>query len=293
MRETLVALHKVAHVNEEVAKDKSKTAYDVGSKARSFEPGDLVLCHTPGLTGKLQSIWDGPYEVVAKLSNCNYSIAVKGKRSRHTTVHMNRLEAWKTPTANLFQVVVAVKFEVNPEPIGKVKMGVTHLTEEQCLELDRQLAKFSDRVTHNLGVAKFEENDINVKEGYPLRTLPYRIAPGMFDDLEGEIDDLISIGIIDPSRSQWSAPMVPLRNKCTGRVRLCIDYRRLNKITISGPYQMPCSEDLLNQVSDAVWLSKLDLNKGFYQVPLSRGSQAKQHFAHHVASIHSCACHLG
>ena len=279
LRETLVSLHKVAHANEEVAKDKSKTAYDVGSKARSFEPGDLVLCHTPGLTGKLQSIWDGPYEVVAKLSNCNYTIAVKGKRSRHTTVHINRLKAWKTPTANLFQVVVTDEFEVNPEPIGKVKMGVTHLTKEQRLELDRRLAKFSDRVTHTLGVANFEENDINVKEGYPLRTRPYRIAPGMFDDLKGEIDDdVISKGIIVPSRSPWSSPMVPLRKKSTGHVRLCIDYRKLNKITISDPYQMPCIEDLLNQVSDAVWLSKLDLNKGFYQVPLSRGSQDKTAF---------------
>ena len=53
-------------------------------------------------------------------------------------------------------------------------------------------------------------------------------------------------------------------------MRLCIDYRRLNKITISDPYQMLYIEDLLNQVSDAVWLSKLDLNKGLYQVPLSR-----------------------
>ena len=158
-------------------------------------------------------------------------------------VHINRLKAWKTPTANLFQVVAADEFEVNPEPIGKVKMDVTYLTKEQRLELDRRLAKFSDRVTHTLGVANFEENDINVKEGYPLRTRPYCIAPGMFDDLKGEIDDLISKGIIVPSRSPWSAPMVPLRKKSTGHVRLCIDYRRLNKITIPDPYQMPCIED--------------------------------------------------
>ena len=52
LRETLVALHRVAHVNEEVAKDKSKTAYDVGSKARSFEPGDLVLCRHPWAHGE-------------------------------------------------------------------------------------------------------------------------------------------------------------------------------------------------------------------------------------------------
>ena len=52
-----------------------------------------------------------------------------------------------------------------------------------------------------LRVAKFEENDINVKEVYSLRTLPCRIAPDMSDDLKGEIDDLISKGIIVPSRS--------------------------------------------------------------------------------------------
>ena len=47
-------------------------------------------------------------------------------------------------------------------------MGVTNLTEELRLELDRRLAKFSNRVNHNLGVAKFEEDNINVKEGYLL-----------------------------------------------------------------------------------------------------------------------------
>ena len=47
LRETLVYLHKVAH---------AKTAYDVWSKVRSFEPGDLVLCHIPGLTGKLVNV---------------------------------------------------------------------------------------------------------------------------------------------------------------------------------------------------------------------------------------------
>ena len=51
LRETLVALHKVAHANEEVEKDKSKTAYDVGSKARSFEPGDLVFAIPLGSQG--------------------------------------------------------------------------------------------------------------------------------------------------------------------------------------------------------------------------------------------------
>ena len=72
--------------------------------------------------------------------------------------------------------------------------------------------------------------------------------------------------------------MVPVRKKGTDGIRLCIDYRRLNEVTISDPFQMPCIEDLLNQVAGATWLSKLDLNKGFYQVPLSTDSQEKTAF---------------
>ena len=60
LRETLVALHEIAHAMRLLQKEKSNTAYDAGSKARSFEAGDLVLCHTPGLTGKPHSIKDGP-----------------------------------------------------------------------------------------------------------------------------------------------------------------------------------------------------------------------------------------
>ena len=133
-----------------MAEDKSKTAYDVESKAALSQ---VILCYAIplGSRGNYSQSGMAPTKWLLKLSNCNYTIAVKGKRSRHTTVHINRLKAWKIPAANLFQVVVADEFEVNPEPIGKVKMGVTHL--KQRLELDRRLAKFSDRVTHTLGVA--------------------------------------------------------------------------------------------------------------------------------------------
>ena len=89
LRETLTILHKTAYKNEEAYKEKSKAAYDVGSKPRSFEPGGKVLCHTPGLTGKLHSIWEGSYEVLVKLSDCYYKIAVTEKGSQRLVVHVN------------------------------------------------------------------------------------------------------------------------------------------------------------------------------------------------------------
>ena len=57
--------------------------------------------------------------------------------------------------------------------------------------------------------------------------------------------------------------MAPVR-KANGQIRLCIDFRGLNNITVPDPYQMPQVEDLLGKVSEATWLSKLDMNRGFY-----------------------------
>ena len=84
-------------------------------------------------------------------------------------------------------------------------------------------------------------------------------------------------GIINYSQSPWSAPMVLVR-KANGQIRLCIDFRGLNNITVPDTYQMPHVEDMLGKVSEATWLSKLDMNRGFYHIPLDPASQPKTAF---------------
>ena len=86
---------------------KAKDLYDRNTQPRQLEPGELVLCNTPGLTSKLHSILEGPFEVLAKMSECNYVISVPGKRYTKQTVHINHLKKWVEPKANLFRVVVA------------------------------------------------------------------------------------------------------------------------------------------------------------------------------------------
>ena len=71
--------------------------------------------------------------------------------------------------------------------------------------------------------------------------------------------------------------MVPVR-KPDGSVRLCIDYRRINGITVPDPFQIPLIEDLLDSVSEAKFLSKLDMTKGFYQIPVVEQDQDKTAF---------------
>ena len=78
MRKRLEELFKVANSQEMIAKRKAKDLYDLNTQPRQLEPGELVLCHTAG--HKLHGIWEGPFEVLAKMSECNYVISVPGKR---------------------------------------------------------------------------------------------------------------------------------------------------------------------------------------------------------------------
>ena len=127
-------------------------------------------------------------------------------------------------------------------------------------------------------MAKHDVHEIDTGESKPIRSVPYRIAPGWRAELKEEIQSLVRDGIMVPSKSPWSFPMVPVRKKETNTIRLCIDYRRLNKVTKANPYQMPMVQDLLDNVAGATWLTKLDMNKGFYQVPLDKYSQDKTAF---------------
>ena len=71
--------------------------------------------------------------------------------------------------------------------------------------------------------------------------------------------------------------MVPVR-KPDDSIRLCIDYRCRNSVTQPDPYMIPRVQDLLDRISQARWLSKLDLNNGFYQIPLVPDSVCKTAF---------------
>lgn len=111
----------------------------------------------------------------------------------------------------------------------------------------------------------------------PIRSTPYRLAPAWREQLREEIRTLLEADILKPSHSPWSSPMVPIR-KPDGSVRLCIDFRKINQIIVPDPYAIPLIEDLLDQLGEAQYLSKLDLNKGFYQIPVDEKDQPKTAF---------------
>ena len=104
----------------EIAKGKSKEYYDREARERSFELGEMVLVHTPSISGKFDNVWEGPLEVIDKLSETTYKLAVPDRRSHKQMAHINRLKKWVTPRANLYRLVVADQVKGEEESFGKV-----------------------------------------------------------------------------------------------------------------------------------------------------------------------------
>lgn len=83
--------------------------------------------------------------------------------------------------------------------------------------------------------------------------------------MKAEIDRLVVCGVIEESDSTWASPLVPI-TKPDGSISLCVDYRKVNSLTVKSPYYMSTLDEILARMGNRVVLSKLDLTKGFHQV---------------------------
>ena len=120
------------------------------------------------------------------------------------------------------------------------------------------------------------EHVINTGTAQPVRSPPY-ISHHKLEGVKKEINSLLELGIIEPSTSPWSSSVVPIV-KPDQSIRLCVDYRKLNTVTTPDPYYIPTVDELISKVGEAAFLTKLDLAKGFYQVPVQESDKEKTAF---------------
>ncbi|CAM5178399.1 unnamed protein product [Eretmochelys imbricata] len=109
---------------------------------------------------------------------------------------------------------------------------------------------------------------------HPIRVQPYRVSPQAKTAIEREILDTLQMGVIRPSGSAWASPVV-LVPKPDGEIRFCMDYRKLNAVTRPDNYPMPRTDELLEKLGRAQFISTLDLTKGYWQVPLDESAKER------------------
>jgi hypothetical protein len=99
----------------------------------------------------------------------------------------------------------------------------------------------------------------------PVSRTPYRMSTPELVELKLQLKEMMDKGYIRPNVSPWGAPVLFVKKK-DGTLRLCIDYRQLNKVTIKNKYPLPRIDDLFDQLGGASIFSKIDLRSGYHQV---------------------------
>ncbi|GBG82990.1 hypothetical protein CBR_g36519 [Chara braunii] len=106
---------------------------------------------------------------------------------------------------------------------------------------------------------------------------PYRLSIPEATKLKRKLEELLRLGFIKPSNSPWGAPVLFAR-KADGTLRLCIDYRGLNRYTVKNSYPMPRSDELFDRLAGNRFVTKIDLRSGYHQIRVAAADQPKTAF---------------
>jgi hypothetical protein len=108
----------------------------------------------------------------------------------------------------------------------------------------------------------------------PPAKAPYRMSHEELKDLKVQLEELLAKGYIKPSKSPYRAPVLFVHKK-DGTLRMCVDYRALNKVTMMNRYPLHGIDDLFDQLSGAKVFSRIDLRSWYYQIRIAKGDEEK------------------
>ncbi|KAL1248867.1 hypothetical protein QQF64_022185 [Cirrhinus molitorella] len=244
MRERIGRVMPLVREHLVKAQQAQQRHYNRAAQPREFEPGDRVMVLVPTLACKFLASWQGPYTVTEKVGPITYRIRQPGKRKENQLYHVNLLKRWVGTETRLSALTATdpVVVDINP-----------HLSAAQKTELQ-----------HLVGVI--------------VRQRPYRVPEARRQAIEEEIQEMLKLGVIEPSRSPWSSPIVMVP-KLDGTLRFCNDFRRLNEVSEFDGYPMPRVDELLDRLGRARYISTLDLTKGYWQVELTKEAKPKTDFS--------------
>lgn len=279
LKEQLEAAAEAAEAETKKQNERQRNIYNRKTTVREFKEGDLVLVLQPTNSFKMLAQWAGPYPITRKLNSYNYELDLG---NRKTILHINLLRKWEE------RIEVANVVTVNDDLVeGEEKIldsmelvnlpmmynvGV-HLTETEKAELFKLFADFPQVFTDKIGCTDLVQHVIRLTDSKPCVQPPYKVPEALRQEVQMEIERLLAEGIIAESDSNFCAPLVFVRRHGSGKLRICGDWRKLNQITEDDPYLMNNPAEILSRVSGAKFISTIDLNSAYYQVPLEENSR--------------------
>ncbi len=216
----------------------------------------------------------------------SYLICTPDRRRKSRLVHVNMIKSYvkdesvtvkSSATVAFLPVAVDDVFEQEfSVPSGQLSNSIilndldvylSHLTPNQRKDIvalmEDSHSLFSDIPSQTTVL----QHDIDVGDAQPIKQHPYRLNPKKRELMKAEVEYLCQNNFASPSQSAWSLPcLVP---KSDSSVRFCTDYRKVNAVTKPDSFPLPHMEDCIDRVGPAKFVTKLDLLKGYWQVPLT------------------------
>ena len=298
LREKLENTLKLAMEEMEKAQIKNKHYYDKNTKERKFKQGDRVLILLPTESNKLLMQWKGPYDINSCKGSNNYSVMINGRsRTYHANLlkkYYEREESKETVMGNTAIIEVSeddVEATIKEEELLDVSYKGTKenhddvivnndLTEDQKEGVKQLILEYKHVFTNVPGTVNCGEHKIMLTSDEPVKKKCYTVPYAMRQELKKEIQDMKEMGIIRESDSPYASPIVVVKKK-DGSNRICADYRALNNITVFDPEPIMNSEELFAKLSKDKYFTKLDLSKGYWQIPVATTDVKKTAFVTH------------
>ena len=174
--------------------------------------------------------------------------------------------------------------EQSAKPASAADIDLSHLPVDVQKKARKMLQKYDMMWNGTLGKISVTEHRIQLKpDASPVHLQPYRAGPKAREFEHDEVQRMLTDSVVEPAKSEWAAPVV-IASKKDGTLRFCIDYRKLNDLTIKDSYPLPRIDECLDTLGHAKVFSTLDANSGYWQIPVAEDDRHKTAFTCHAGT---------
>ena len=161
-----------------------------------------------------------------------------------------------------------------------VKVDGTNLTKGQRKQVLKLLQEFQDVFANSnleLGEANFAEHEIETGNHAPIKQQPHKTPFALRAERDKICAQMLEQGVTEPSQSPWVSPIVLVRKK-DGTIRFCVDYRKLNDVTVKDAFPIPRVDETIETFRGANYFSTMDLQSGYWQIKMKEEDKPKTAF---------------